>query len=89
MYISYDPSFTSSSAVKDLPAIQEMQDTHLWAEKIPWRRAWQSTPVFPPGEPQGQKSLVDHSSRGPKESDMTKVTECAGILIQNAPSIYG
>ena len=21
-----------------------------WVEKIPWRRAWQSTPVFFPGE---------------------------------------
>ena len=26
--------------------------------KIPWRRAWQSTPVFLPGESHGQKSLV-------------------------------
>ena len=23
--------------------------------KIPWRRAWQSTPVFLPGEPKGQE----------------------------------
>ena len=21
-----------------------------WVEKVPWRRAWQSTPVFLPGE---------------------------------------
>ena len=26
--------------------------------KIPWRRAWQSTPVFLPGESYGQKSLA-------------------------------
>ena len=26
--------------------------------KIPWRRAWQPTPVFLPGESHGQKSLV-------------------------------
>ena len=25
--------------------------------KIPWRRKWQPTPVFLPGEPQGQTSL--------------------------------
>ena len=26
--------------------------------KIPWRRAWQPTPVFLPGESHGQRSLV-------------------------------
>jgi len=26
--------------------------------KIPWRRKWQPTPVFLPGESHGQKSLV-------------------------------
>ena len=28
--------------------------------KIPWRRAWQLTPVFLPGETQGQRSPVDY-----------------------------
>ena len=32
-----------------------------WAGKIPWRRAWQLTPVFLPGESHGQKSLAGHS----------------------------
>ena len=27
-----------------------------WVKKIPWRRAWQSTPVFSPGESRGQRS---------------------------------
>ena len=40
--------------------------------KIPWRRAWQPTPVFLPGEFRGQKSLVDYSPWGHKESDMTE-----------------
>ena len=26
-----------------------------WVGKIPWRRAWQATPVSLPGEPQGQE----------------------------------
>ena len=34
---------------------------HPWARKIPWRRAWQPTPVFLPGESHGQRSLVDYS----------------------------
>ena len=32
-----------------------------WAEKIPWKRAWQSTPVFLPGESHGERSLVGYS----------------------------
>ena len=32
-----------------------------WVGKIPWRRAWQPTPVFLPGESHGQRSLVSYS----------------------------
>ena len=38
----------------------------------PWRRKWQSTPVFLPGESHGQRSLVGYSPWGRKESDMTE-----------------
>ena len=31
---------------------------HPWVRKIPWRRKWQTTPVFLPGESHGQKRLV-------------------------------
>ena len=37
--------------------------------KIPWRRKWQSTPGFLPGEPHGQRSLWGYSPWGPCESD--------------------
>ena len=40
--------------------------------KIPWRRAWQPTPVFLPGEFHGQRSLAGYSPWGHKESDMTE-----------------
>ena len=30
--------------------------------KIPWRRAWQPTPAFLPGESHGQRSLVGYGS---------------------------
>ena len=39
-----------------------------------WRRKWQPTPVFLPGESQGQESLVGWSLWGHTESDMTEVT---------------
>ena len=42
-----------------------------WVRKIPWRRKWQPTPVFLPGEIHGQRSLEDYSPRGRKESHMT------------------
>ena len=32
-----------------------------WIGKIAWRRAWQPTPVFLPGESHGQRSLVGYS----------------------------
>ena len=37
---------------------------HPWVGKIPWRRAWQPTPVFLPGEPHGQGSLAGYSLWG-------------------------
>ena len=39
-----------------------------------WSRKWQSTPVFLPGESQGQGSLVGCRLWGRTESDMTEVT---------------
>ena len=35
-----------------------------WARKIPWRRKWQSTPVFLPGKFHGQRILVGCSPWG-------------------------
>ena len=43
-----------------------------WVGKIPWRRKWQPTPVFLPGELHGQRSLACYSPWGHKESDMTE-----------------
>ena len=53
-----------------------MQETEFdpWVGKIPWRREWQPTLVFLPGEFHGQRSLVGYSPWGRKESDMTEVT---------------
>ena len=38
----------------------------------PWRRAWLLTPVFWPGEFNGQRSLAGYSSRSRKELDTTE-----------------
>ena len=46
-----------------------------WVRKILWRRAWQPTPIFLPGESHGQRSLVGYSPWGHRELDMTEATE--------------
>ena len=38
--------------------------------RLPSRREWLSTPVFLPGESQGQRSVVGYSPWDRKESDM-------------------
>ena len=55
--------------VKNLPAMQETQVQSL-VRKIRWRREWQLTPIFFPGESHGQRSLV--GPWGHKESDTTQ-----------------
>ena len=46
-----------------------------WVGKIPWRRVWQPTPIFLPGESHRQRSLVGYSLWGCKESDRPEATE--------------
>ena len=53
---------------------------HDWATSLSlftfmhWRRKWQHTPVFLPGESQGRESLVGCCLWGRTELDMTEVT---------------
>ena len=53
---------------------------HDWATSLSlftfmhWRRKWQPTPVFLPGESQGQSSLVGCRLWGSTESNMTEAT---------------
>ena len=53
--------------VKNLPAnagdIRDMGLIH-GSGRFPWRRAWQPTPVFVPGESHGQRSLAGYSPWG-------------------------
>ena len=63
--------------LKHLPGMQETRECKRpgfdpWVGKIPWRRKWQPTPVFLPGESHGGRSLVGYSPWGRKESDTTE-----------------
>ena len=48
-----------------------------WVRKIPWRRTWQPTRVFLPGESHEQRSLVGYSPWGRKRVKGDRVTEQA------------
>ena len=63
--------FLVAETVKNPLAMWKTQVSH-WAGKILWRREWQPTPVFLPGESYGQRSLEGCSPWGCKESDTTE-----------------
>ena len=52
--------------------LKRMKFEHRHAEKIPWRRKWQSTPVFLPREFHRQRRLAGYSPWGHKESERTE-----------------
>ena len=53
--------FSSGSVVKNLPDNVGDSDSIPGSGKIPWRRKWQPTPIFLPGESHGQMSLMGYS----------------------------
>ena len=70
--------------VRSLPAKQELQVQSL-IRRIPWRRAWQPTPVFLPGESHGQRSLVGYSPRSCKESDTEATQQAHTCKVETMP----
>ena len=47
--------------VKNLPSMPETWVRSLGQEDKPWKRKWQPTPVFLPGEFHGQKGLAGYT----------------------------
>ena len=72
MLQNYMEKFPGGSEVKASASNVGDPGSSPWVGKIPWRRKWQSTPVFLPGESHGRRSLVRYSPRGGKESDTTE-----------------
>ena len=60
-------SLASAGDIRDL-------GFYPWLGKVPWRKKQQPTPVFLPGESQGQRSPEGYSPYGHKELDTTEVT---------------
>ena len=67
-------AFQMALAVKNPPAnAGDIKDADsVPGQEDPWRKAWQPTPVFLPGE--SHRSLAGYSPWGHKESDMIEVT---------------
>ena len=63
--------------VKNVPTVKgDITDVgSISVRKIPWRKAWQPTPVFLPRDSHGQRSLVGYRPWGRKEWDTTEATE--------------
>ena len=64
-YYKLEMAFPGGAVVKNLPAnakglreVGSIPGSERW---FPWRRKWQPTPVFLPGESHGQRSLAGHS----------------------------
>ena len=67
-------SFPGGASGKEPTCLRRSGKRHRfdpWVGKIPWRKGWQPTPVFVPGESHEQGSLVGYSPWGRKELDMT------------------
>ena len=58
-----------------------------WVTKSPWRRKWQPTPVFLPGECHGQRSLAGCSPYGCPESGTTEATQHARTHARPVPRV--
>ena len=56
---------------------------HPWVRKIPWRRAWQPTPVFSPGESHGQKRELQFKGLERVENDWSDLAAAPPYLIFN------
>ena len=60
--------------IKNLHAMQETGNVALIPSMgmFSWRRKWEPTPVFLPGESHGQEEMAGYSPWGYKESDRTE-----------------
>ena len=64
----YQSSKQKEEMSSQFPSLGSGSGLNPQVRKIPWRKEWQPTPVFLPGETHGQRSLVCYSSWGHKES---------------------
>ena len=73
--------------VKNLPAMQEIQEMRVWSSwvgKIPWRGKWQPTPVVLPQKFYGQRYLAGYKSKGSQRVDTAEQLSTQHIKAESA-----
>ena len=71
-YLMAIQGFPGSSEVKESACNAGDPGSIPGLERFSWRRKWQPTPVFLPGESHGWRNLMGYNPRGCKESDTTE-----------------
>ena len=73
-----------AQVVKNLPATPEHRSCSFdpWVEKIPWRKKWQPTPVFSPGESHGRGAWWTTVHRVTKRGTQLKHLSPQHIIIK-------
>ena len=61
LYLSGLPGWRGGKELACQCRTHERCGFYPWAGKIPWRRGWQLTPLFLPGECHGGRSLAGYS----------------------------
>ena len=69
--LQYSWASLVAKMVENPPVMQETW-ARSWVGKIPWRRAWQHTPVFCLENPHGQRSLTGYGLWVSKQLDTTE-----------------
>ena len=83
-----------------LQSMGSLRVRHDWVTSLSpftfmhWRRKWQPTPMFLPGESQGRGSLVGCCLWGRTESDWSDLAAAAAVLpggstVKNLPAMQG
>ena len=63
-----DRDFPSGASGKDATCHFRRLGFNPWVGKIPWRKEWQTSPVFLPGQFHGQRSLVGYNPWAHKDT---------------------
>ena len=70
--VSCEMGFLGGSAGKESACDAGDANSIPGLERFPWRREWQPTPVFLPGEFHRQRNLAGYSPWGHRKLDMTE-----------------
>ena len=85
-----------SKEAQDLPRRQSGKESacqcrrwgfNPWVMKIPWRRKWQPTPIFLPGECHGQSSRQGYSPWGYKRVRLDWAMSMAAFTVNHKPNL--